>query len=164
MLRFRENSEIEVETVPFCVYNNVVVNIVFRRFLHKEIIWRQKEARSRDYALLFLWMTSLYTPCLWTVWRIVYTQPRWQISSPTRIRTCCLQMTSPSWYEWAIGAGVYNKVFIDKMFKDFQQTCEDDEIQVDNDLFCVSLCSVHARTKNKVEQGFLLCVTIYFID
>ena len=50
--------------------------------------------------------SALYTPCLWTVWSTVYAQPRWQISVPTGIRTWYPQVTSPSRYEWAIGAGL----------------------------------------------------------
>ena len=48
---------------------------------------------------------ALYTPGLWTVWSTVYAQPRRQISDQTGIRTCYLQVISPSRYEWAIGAG-----------------------------------------------------------
>ena len=47
---------------------------------------------------------SLYTTGLWTLWSTVYAQARCQISGPTRIRTSYLQVTSPSRYEWTIGA------------------------------------------------------------
>ena len=90
------------------------VNIALRRFLHIEAIWRQNEARSRYYVLLLFRMTSRFfystqyhrQHCtLHAFWSTVYTQPRWQISGQTRIQTWYLQVTSPSRYEWAIGAG-----------------------------------------------------------
>ena len=38
--------------------------------------------------------------------RNIYARSRWQISVPTGIRTWYPQVTSPSRYEWAIGAGL----------------------------------------------------------
>ena len=79
-------------------------------------ISRQKEARSRDYALLLFRMTTGFFFIVHsTIGSTVhsrplnslehcYAQPRWQISGPTGIRTWYPHVTSPSRYEWAIEA------------------------------------------------------------
>ena len=91
-------------------------------------ISRQKEARSRDYALLLFRMTSrvLYSAqyhkqhCPLDVFEqfgaLYMHKPRWQISGPTGIRTWYLQVTSPTRYERAIGVdGLYNLVIMQEI-------------------------------------------------
>ena len=71
------------------------------------------EAWSRDRDLLIFRMTSrvLYSAqyhrryCTLHAFGQFGAQPRWQISGPTGNRIWYLQVTSPSRYEWAIGAG-----------------------------------------------------------
>ena len=79
-------------------------------------ISRQKEARSRDYALLLFRMTSrvLHSAhhhrqrCTLQAFEqfgalYMHNHARWQIFSLTGIRTWYLQPTPTSRYEWAIG-------------------------------------------------------------
>ena len=78
-------------------------------------ISRQKEARTMPYSY-FEWLQGLFivhstigstshSMPLNSLEHCIYAQPRWQIPVPAGIRTWYHQVTSPSRYEWVIGAG-----------------------------------------------------------
>ena len=67
--------------------------------VEKNLIWTMPHSYFEWLQGFFIVHSSIsstvYTPCLWTVWSTVYAKPRWQISGPTGIRAWYLQVTSP---------------------------------------------------------------------
>ena len=97
--------------------------IALRRFLHIEAISRPKEARSQDYALLLFRLTSRLFIVHSTIDSTVHSMPLNSLRHcickatltnirPDRDSSWYLQVTSPSRYKWAIGAG-HDDLFCD---------------------------------------------------
>ena len=86
-------------------------------------ISRQKEAGTMTYSY-FEWLqgffivhstigSAVHSMPLNSLEHCICTQPRWQISAPTEIQTWYPQVTSPSRYEWAIGAGLLSVYYVE---------------------------------------------------
>ena len=84
---------LDCDALVFVRFDCYIWVLLYVAFCTIMAISRQKEARSRYYALLLFWMTS----------RVLY-------SAQYHRQHCTLhafeQVTSPSRYEWAIGAGL----------------------------------------------------------